>query len=379
MRNFFFFLSIFILGNTISSFGQRDTVIIQETSSVSEPVEPDCGCDTLWEKPDTKEFIELLEKSTSGHHPVWPGYSMEDGSYIIDAGQLKSGEHCFGLWQKGKLRAYACFDQTLRMLTPLYSYFLQYPGMDTIPSEPFFHTADKAPAFKIWMENEGVSSAVYMPMDFSKLPFTIPTYVKVQLATHEAFHIEVMMRYWFTKKGAWPSWDKQPDRPGVQVCYTYEDSARTQIQKELGILADMVEALLDGKKDKACLLGGLYLTAREARYQRLKNVTVKLADGVEGDCSQAESLMELEEGLADYASWGILYNNGFVSKADLLKRYRAQQKDHFYLSGCMLMHAVVLMSGEDPNKTIQRIVKSSSLKDGSLLDVFSSAFEKYCK
>ncbi|HET9055324.1 MAG TPA: hypothetical protein VFN30_00620 [Chitinophagaceae bacterium] len=339
---------------------------------------PTCDCDSLWEKPDAREFIQLLEKATVNNRVVWPGYRFTNATFVIDAGKTEKGEHCLGLWMNGKAQSYARITKTLRMLTPLYSYYLNYKEMDSIPDNEFFKTSENAPEFRNWMNVMNVSSAVYMPLDFSKLPFSVPAITKVQLAVHEAFHVEVMLKYWYTGKGYWPKWDKQPDRKKVQVCYTYNDTGREMIQKELFVLADMLEALLDGKKEKACSLGHQYLNARENRYEKLTGIKTTLAGNTEGDCATAEAFFELEEGLADYESWTMLYSSGLVSRDDLLKRYRARQNDHFYLSGSMLMHAITLMSKDPKNKIISKMINSVSVDKGSLLLLFKNQLKKYC-
>lgn len=336
-----------------------------------------CACDSLWKKPDVLEFTQLLERVTSIAKPVWTNYRLTDATFVIDAGRAPNGEYCLGLWRNGKAVSYAQLNETLQLLTPLYSYYLKYKELDTLPNEAYFKTDQNAPGFRKWMQSMNVSSAVYMPMDFSRLPFKMPVLTKVQLAMHEAFHIEVMLKYWYTGKGQWPKWDKQPDRKEVQICYTHEDSDRLLIKKELSVLADMIEALLEKNKMKACSLGHEFLEAREKRYDKLKTVTTKLADNSDGECRTAEALFELEEGLADYGSWTFLYNMGIANKADLLKRYRAFQKDHFYLSGCMLMHAITLMSTETSEEIIDKIVNATTVHDGALLTLFELQLKEY--
>ncbi|HMU45919.1 MAG TPA: hypothetical protein PKC72_06090 [Chitinophagaceae bacterium] len=375
MKKFCSFQILFCLLLNFSLHAQK----IDQKTNKDFGDKPSCDCDSMWKKPDVAEFVDLLQKATSEKTYVWPGYNLSDATMIISAGQIAKGDHCLGLWKNGKALSYAQFSNTLQMLTPLYSYYLNYAGMDSIPDEPFFTTSKNAPALENWIKQMNVSSAVYMPVDFSKLPFKVPALVKVQLAIHEAFHVEVMLKYWYTQKGNWPKWDKQPDRKRVQICYTYNDSSRVMIQKELGILADMIEALLDGKKTNACILGEKYVETRETRYQKLKGVTTKLADDKDGDCETAESFFELEEGLADYGSWTILYNIGMAGKDALLKRYRAMQNDHFYLSGCMMMHAITLMSKKPVEKIIAKIVNSASVNEGSLLAIFKSELSDYCE
>jgi len=333
----------------------------------------------VWEKPDVQDFVRVLEKVTGTKTTVWPGYDLGDATIIVDAGQTPGGEHCLGVWKNGKALSYTRMQNTLQMLTPLYSYYLRYQGMGSLPEIPYFTTAKNAPAFEDWMQHLKVSSAVYLPVDFSKLPFTVPALVKVQLGIHEAFHVEVMLKYWYTKKGQWPAWDQQPDRKEVQQCYTYNDTGRVMIREELRILADMVEALLDNKRALACSLGTKYLAARENRYEKLQDVQIKHGEDNTGDCRTAEALFELEEGLADYASWTLLFNIGIANRDQLLKRYRAFQQDHFYLSGSMLMHAITLMSKKPPVKIMHHIIQSSSVHDGSLLKLFGDQFADYCE
>jgi hypothetical protein len=244
--------------------------------------------------------------------------------------------------------------------------------------DPFLTTAKNANDFKVWMKKMKVSSAVYMPLDFSKLPFKVSSLVKVQLAIHEAFHVQVALKYYYTKKGEWPKWDSQPERKKVQSCYITNDSGRVLIKNELQILATLIEALLDKDKVKACYLGNEYLGARKNRYSGLQGVKIKKADDTEIDCQSAESIMELEEGLADFESWTLLFNMGIATKDQLLQRYRALQNDHFYLSGSMLMHAIVLMSEKKVTDIAKYIIQSSSVENGSLLEIFKTEFQKYC-
>jgi len=376
MKKSFYFLVFINILLKVPAYSQ----IVKEKNNNTDSIgkRPTCDCDSLWKKDNVMDFVQLLEKSTAGKTQVWPGYNLNDATFIVDAGKTGKGNYCLGIWKKGKPVSYAQLRTSIKMLTPLYSYFLNYKGLDSLPNSNLFTTSEDAPAFKNWMKEMNILSAVYIPMDFSKLPFTIPSIVKVQIAIHEAFHVEVMLKYWYTKKGNWPAWDQQPDRPGVQTCYIYGDSNRVMIQKELVLLANMMVALLDDKKEKACELANEYLQARKHRYAGMKEIKIKMADDTEGNCLTAESFLELEEGLADYGSWAMLFNIGMVSKEDLLKRYRAKQNDHFYLSGCMLMHAITLMSKESPKKVIDKIVRSATPDEGALLSVFERTFSVFC-
>ncbi len=329
----------------------------------------DCGCDSLWAKPIVNDFVSILEKTTVSNHTVWKDYKLGDGYYVLNAGQINDTIHCLGLWKAGKPISYKCSKDVPKMLTPLYSYYLNYKNIKEIDST-LFGTYKSAPDFSSWMKSNRVETAVYMPTDFPKFPFKIPVLMKTQLAIHEAFHIDIMLRYWYTGKGYWPKWDKQPDRAATQSCYTENESTQKLIEEEQNTLSLLIEALFDDKKPEAIALGHKFLKTREIRYTILKEKQIKLDDEVYGDCKTAEAIMEIEEGIADYASWVKMYDIGVASRSDLLKRYQAEQKDKFYLTGCMLLHASVLMNKRNDNDIIENIVNANSLEEGNLLSIF---------
>ncbi|MEL6535973.1 MAG: hypothetical protein AAFQ98_11200 [Bacteroidota bacterium] len=340
------------------------------------PTFADCGCDSLWADSTTQEFVDLLETTTRSNHPIWKGYPLGDAAFVLYAGLTQDSTHCLGLWKQGEAMAYLCSADIPSMLTPLYSYYLNYP--DTLVGDAkLFGTYQNAPIFSAWMEENEVDAAVFMPTDFPKFPFKIPAKVKTQLAIHEAFHIEVTLRKWYTGKGFWPKWDVQPDRAQVQNCYLGDSIAEGLIDREQETLALLVEALLDQDKPEAMRLAEEFLEARQLRYDHLEGTEVSLTEQTQGDCQAGEALMEIEEGIADYASWVKMFDIGTVSREDLLRRYRAKQKDKFYLTGCMLLHASVLMSGGKEMEVISKMVNAPSLEEGSLLTVFKAQLATY--
>ncbi len=284
--------------------------------------------------------------------------------------------HCIGIWKDGKNIAYGCVVDHPRMLTPLITYYLDYESADPNLGG-LTHTRRESPAFNQFMKEHQVVSAVYMPVEFPDLPFEIPALKKVQLAIHESFHVEVQFPQWLQGEGYSPRWDQQPDRPGVQECYTHPAVAG-KIQEEMKVLANFMEALLNDDPSVACSKAIIYLHLRNRRYDSLSMVVVNLHDQSPGDCRTAESLMEIEEGLADYASWTYLYNAGIISREEILDRYRATQQEHFYLSGNMLMHAIELMNPEGIHELIDELVTAPNLETGNLLYLFERQLEEYC-
>lgn len=336
----------------------------------------DCGCEELWSKEAATSFVQILENATREPLNVWGDYYPGQGEIVLNAGLTKDSLHCIGIWKDGKNIAYGCVKDHPRMLTPLFTYYLDYESAD--PNlRGLTGTRDESPGFNRFMKENGVVSAVYMPVEFPELPFEIPALKKVQLAIHESFHVEVQFPQWMLGEGYWPHWDQQPDRPGVQDCYTHPVAA-AMIRNEMETLAGLLEALLNNEASTACRKGKQYLDMRNQRYDSLRSVTVKLYDQSPGDCRTVESIMEIEEGLADYASWTYLYNASIISKEEILDRYRAKQQDHYYLSGNMLMHAIELMDPSSIHQIIDELVSSPDLQKGNLLYLFEREFGKYC-
>lgn len=336
-----------------------------------------CGCDSLWSKKATKDFISVLENTTKTDYLIWKEYNLKDGVYILNSGKITDSTYCLGMWKGGKNISYKCAQDIPIMLTPLYSYYLNY-NADYNQEEKLFGTYKNAPDFTDWMKNYNVETAIYMPSDFSKFPFKLSAKTKTQLAIHEAFHVQVMLRKWYTDKGYWPDWDTQPDRKAVQRCYTKNDEIISIFNKEHEALITLIEFLLDDDKVNAIKSAKTFIKQREIRYRKLlSNQQVKFNDVGLGDCSIGESFMEIEEGLADYASWVIMYNIGTVSREDLLKRYRAKQKDMFYLTGAMLLHASSLMNNGNDKEIISKMVDANTVEEGNLFMLFKEQFETY--
>ncbi|MBW1297400.1 hypothetical protein [Aquimarina litoralis] len=335
-----------------------------------------CDCDSLWAKKVTKDFVSALQQTTKSDYSIWKDYKIKDGYYVLNAGKSKDSIHCLGLFNNGEAISYKCSKDVPKMLTPLYSYYLNYINRNEEQS-PLFETYKEAPEFSTWMRKNSVQSAVYMPTSFPKFPFKIPAKTKAQLAVHEAFHIEVTLRYWFTKKGFWPKWEIQPDRAAVQSCYLENESIIKLIDDEQEFLALTIEALLDKNHKKVLENANQFISRREQRYKNLAHKKIKLGDDTLGDCRIGEAYMEIEEGIADYGSWVAMYNIGTASRQDLLKRYRAKQKDRFYLTGCMLLHASALMANGNDKPIISKMVNAPSVETGNLFTIFKDQLKEY--
>lgn len=167
-------------------------------------------------------------------------------------------------------------------------------------------------------------------------------------------------------------------RGAVQSCYAAEPGEAADIIPERDALADLVAALIDQNMARACVVGPSFLERREARYAALADVEVPLHDGANGSCAEAEAIMELEEGVADYASWVPLFERGIASREQLFQRYRAQQSEWFYVTGAMQLHSVRLMQPDEILDITARVADSESWVIGSPTALLEASLGRVC-
>lgn len=345
---------------------------------VADAVVPPAACGPAWEDPSAVDFVGALEQATQPGPPIWGGYRLEDGYYVVFAGESPGGEACLGLWHGGRPVAFAATAEAPRMLTPLYGYHL-VEGGNGGPLDALVPATEQPPAIRTWLAELEVPNAVVMPVTIEGFPIELSALMKVQLAIHEGFHVTVQVPRWLGSGGAWPAWDLQPDRPGVQACYGGTPEVEAAREHERDALDRLVAALLDDDRPAACVAGEEFLSRRGARYALLDGVGVTRHDGTPGSCAEAEAIMELEEGAADYASWAALYDLGMANRERLTARYRAQQAEWFYLSGAMQLHAVDLFAPERMLDVTREIVGSAGPDDGSPTAVLSRTLAEACR
>lgn len=342
---------------------------------------PSEGCQAVWTDSTTVDFVNFFEKTTSTGKQVWADYNLGDGPVVLYAGKSTSDKSCLGLWHNGKVKDYAELEEAPKISTQIYGYYLNYDKDDSDSSSLQRLLGTQPIGVSNWLKSQSVKSAVLMPTDFPDFPFTLTSLLKTQIAIHESFHVEIMLRYWFTQKGAWPGWDQQPDRASLQLCYNANEQVKLLLEEERQLLVQLVDQLLsDGSKEEVCKLGNAFLAKRKERYETLKalKISVKRGDNTDCDCAEAENIMELEEGLADYGSWTILYEIGMTDKQRLLQRYGASQAEPFYLTGAALMHALTLIAPESDQQLIQEIANSENSMAGSVFQLFEDRLATYC-
>ena len=281
--------------------------------------------------------------------------------------------------------AYGQVPEPPRLSTPLYGFYLPRDDRGAVPSR-----GTQPAAVASWLESVGANRATIVPAAIDDFPMELSSLAKLQVALHEGFHVQVQSPHWAGRDPAggsrgrassgpgWPAWDRQPDRTGLPRCYRSTKEVAAAAEAERAALTGMVESLLDGVPTAACRAGAEFLDRRQARYRLMTDVAVARADSTPGTCREAEAVMELEEGTADYASWTQLFELGLVSRAGLMRRYRAVQNDVFYLTGAMQLHAIALMRPEGMADVARRIGRSGSPEEGSITTVFTAVLDTYC-
>jgi hypothetical protein len=336
---------------------------------------PSAGCAPLWADSATAALVDGLVQATESGLPVWGDYDLSDATYVVYAGESAGGRACVGVWEAGRTVAYGEVPDAPRLPTLIYGFYLPPGARGAVPTR-----GAQPESLAKWLKSAGVGRATIVPVTVEDFPMELPTLFKVQVALHEGFHAHVQSPHWAgSSGGTWPVWDRQPDRDGLQACYAGRSAAAAALEDEREALARMVDALLDGVAPTACRRGADFLDRRAARYRMLRGVRVARHDSTPGTCREAESIMELEEGTADYASWAQLHALGLASREQLMRRYRAIQDDVFYLTGAMQLHAVALMDPDGMRRVARRIGASDSPEEGSITAVFEDALDSYCR
>jgi len=193
-------------------------IAIASCGDAPEPVPP-AECESLWAADAAREFVQVLINATEADRTVWRDYDLADGAYVLHAGRSEAGGECLGIWRDGRAAGFASTDEEPTLLTPLYGYYF---GSDWhgSPDAKMLRRALQPETVRAWLEETGVGSAVVMPVVPRNFPIELSAFDKVQIAVHEGFHVFVQAPRWYASTGNCPGWDIQPDRAGVQSCYT---------------------------------------------------------------------------------------------------------------------------------------------------------------
>lgn len=197
------------------------------------------------------------------------------------------------------------------------------------------------------------------------------------IITHEGFHIFTQFSKWFgIPNYDWPSWDKQPDRDAViRLCYQAPAVKGIYLKEHKNLLSTFKLIFIFGRPDLGRLAGKEFLRLRESRYLLLVDTKVPTAHNSAGiSCPQAEAIMELEEGLADFAGNGTRYLLGEISPNQIAEGLAVPRDSTFYDFGFLQMMAIYGLRMGEISTITSRIAKSQNWS-GSIGKEFSDAIQ----
>ena len=279
-------------------------------------------CEAKWASPRAEYLLSAFEDLA--HMPeMWPAYQADEASHVLDA-----GDGCVALWKNQKVTK-TQLPNPPRLLTPMFGYALPWTATEGAFGALLEATA-QPDALTAWLVSLGVDRAVVTPIQVAPpLGDFIDEIAALQIAMHEAFHVDVMLPRWAGEETSWPAWEEQPDRAALKSCYPDAEA----VQFEQQALADAVEqAYLEG--DIGCDRLNYFRILRAKRYDKVKNIKIVSPDGVL-TCPEAELRMELEEGVPDCVSWFGLLAMEKVEWERVDRRNRSRMDEPFYAFGAM--------------------------------------------
>ena len=144
------------------------------------------------------------------------------------------------------------------------------------------------------------------------------------------------------------------------------------------LLKAAITALTTGEMETVCVNARAFVEQRRKRWLS----GVRVPSGSPGEaisCAQAESIMELEEGVPDFVAWMTAHQLGIVSTDRVRQRFDATMTQPFYVLGAMQLVVLRhLLGAQFPAATAQ-IASSSTWESGSIFSVLESQVARMCR
>jgi|GEM_PF-6504772 len=330
-----------------------------DDDSVGEPGPPAVPgeCEDALQDPWTADLLAGLDAVGGLDSAYWADHEADAFATVLFA-EVDAGT-CAVL-HRGEVRAYGLLPEPPSMLTPLFGYQLPWTdGPDWV--QPLGGASQQPAEWVDWLTDSGVDRATFLPAhEVTGVGFPVSALSHLQIAVHEGFHVDVQAPAWFGRpEHPWPSWDQQPNRSQLPNCYA--DAVMEQTR-----LANALEAAWARDLPGALEEYDGFWDARGLRRLDLAGTPVTAADGSSIDCEHAEAILELEEGLAEYAAWAMLRDAGGATDAEVLTSLRATTSEPFYKYGA---GQALLVQALDPAgfpQWIQTIAASDSHTAGSI-------------
>ncbi len=327
--------------------------------------------------------------------PVWGDYSLARHPLLLLADSSFRGSAatpvCAAIWRAGQPLRVVELHARPRLSTPLYGMIDLDPagpgaidgGADLLVSwRRRLNPADTSTLVAL-----GLRRAVILavPLNFNALGSlgsslaktgADPARMQADLAVHESFHLHSQFPTWLdqSKRYAWPSWERQPDRAELRTrCYAGSPAIVTALAEELAALSTAFDSLVDtvtpARFDGALANARRFVSLRAARRRLQDTITVAQDDRRIG-CGEAEDIMELEEGVVQWLAQVTTIRAGLVELQSLKSRFTTPQVEAFYQFGPLQLLVLERLLGEGELPRITAAIAGASNTDQLLFRNF---------
>lgn len=295
-------------------------------------------CASFTNSPRLRNVASLLEGQEG--HDFWPNYAPEENTVVFLGAE---GERGCAVVRSAGTSTTLELPAPLALPTPVYWFYMNVdPAVAAEPLRGF------AAAMALGREDltdvlqeKGIGRALLINIDTGTEALTSPETdaafdgIEENLAfmvLHESVHLNLQYPVWFDQgdaNGVWPSWDAQPDLATVlQDCYGLAESAQEAEWEALR------SALREGESLDS------FFAARDRR-RSTRTTTIEDFRGASHSCREAEAIVELEEGGADFIAFRTAVTLGWVTRDEMLAyldlRWRAAPHYAFGLAQLWLL------------------------------------------
>jgi hypothetical protein len=324
--------------------------------SVARAGEGSPDCTEFFGSTEVSSLIGLLGRLGEVSTHPWPPYDLRHHAIAMVGGPDDAAPRCVVLWSRGAVVTTFAVREPVILQTPAYWFYNAPPDPSTIDAS-YRGLASLMgslnPELKSQLEAQALERILILRVrvdpsalgiDANRLTryFDSPTILLFLLSLHEMFHLNTQIPSWFGQAGTyqWPSWDAQPSRPDIsKVCYG--PAVASILNGERAALL----AAYAGAPEGRALATQQFVDLRRQRYAKLSGVTVPgLANPI--GCPEAESIMELEEGVGDYVAFATALDLRLVTRTQVKTYYEEPFGELFYGMGLLQL---LIMRDNDPS------------------------------
>jgi hypothetical protein len=317
---------------------------------------------------------------SSAKSSLWKGYRPESANYIfIVPGPEK--KPCAALWRAGAVTAVFELSTEPELSTALYGFV--FP--DDAANKGVLSSFRQPPELRRQLEALGVQQAILLPIDGDqRLKLTLSSQELFDMAVHEGFHAYAQFPTWgnFDSPHRWPAWSTpQPNRLVLATrCYGSSDPLEPRLTEERNALVRAaMTAVTGGPVETICGDAKAFIAERQSRWSKLASISVPAEAGnKEMSCGEAEAIMELNEGVADFVSWLTAHQIGVVQDEQLRRRFTAGLRDLSYVTASMQLVVLRRLLEDGFLDATSRVSTSTSWDSGSIFSILEAQVSGRC-